>query len=112
MTERWDRPVIPIALEPVDQGIYLADGRRLGVLAPVLSPEDIERARLGYVCLKCLQWFEEAWPEKCFVCGAHIRRDQAEYFAREFGGEVQLGPSTSLDDELAALREKEEPNGS
>lgn len=107
MAERWNKPVIPIALEPVDQGLFLADGRRLGILAPVLSPEDVERARQGYICLRCLQWFEKPWPEKCFVCGAPIRTKQAEYFAREFGGEIQLGPSTSLDDELEALREKE-----
>jgi hypothetical protein len=112
VSERWREPAIPIALEPVDQGIYLPDGRSLSVAAPVLKPADIERARLGYLCLKCLEPFEHAWPERCHVCGAPIRKEQAAYFAREFGGEVQLGPSTSIEDELAALREKEEPNGS
>lgn len=110
-SERWRRPVVPLALEPVDQGFYLPDGRRFGIAAPVLSPEDIERARTGYVCLKCLEPFERAWPEKCPVCGAPVRRDQAAYFASEFGGVSGLGPSTSLEDELAGLderRQKEE----
>lgn len=111
MAERWRAPAIPIALEPVDQGIDLPDGRSFGVAAPVLKPEDIDRARAGYLCLKCLEPFEQPWPERCHVCGAPIRREQAAYLAREYG-EAQLGPSTSLEDELAALREKEDLNGS
>ena len=110
MSERWREPAIPIALEPVDQGIYLPDGRSLSIAAPVLKPADIERARAGYLCLKCLEPFERPWPEKCHVCGAPVRREQAAYLAREFA-EEKLGPSTSISDELAALREKETSNG-
>jgi hypothetical protein len=73
----------------------------------VLKPDDVERARLGYLCLKCLEPFEQAWPERCPVCGAPIRREQAAYFAREFGGVLQLGPSTTLEEELARLKEGE-----
>lgn len=115
MSERWRQPAIPLALEPVDQGITLPDGRELAVAAPVLSPADIERARAGYLCLKCLEPFERPWPVRCNVCGAPIRAEQAAYFAREFGGDVQLGPKTSLDDELSGLderRQEEERNGS
>lgn len=111
MRERWDVPVIPIAIEMVDQGIVLPDGRRFGMAAPVLKPEDIERARLGYVCLKCLQHFERPWPERCFVCGAPIRKEQAAYFAREFGGELHVGPRTTLEDELASLPERQREGG-
>lgn len=115
MSERWRQPAIPIALEPVDQEVVLPDGRSLAVAAPALKPEDIERARLGYLCLKCLEPFERPWPELCHVCGAPIRREQAAYFAREFGGEIHFGPSTSLEEERAGLderRQKEERHGS
>lgn len=110
MAERWRKPVIPLSLEPVDQVITLPDGREFVMYAPALSAEDIERARQGYVCLKCLEVFERPWPEKCHVCGAPIRAEQVAYLAREFGGEVRLGPSTTLEEELAQLpeREKEE----
>jgi hypothetical protein len=108
--ERWRKPVIPIDIEPVDQGIVLPDGRSLAVAAPILRPEDIERAREGFICLKCLEPFERPWPERCHVCGAPIRREQAAYLAREFA-EEKLGPRTSIEDELAALREKETTNG-
>jgi hypothetical protein len=104
---------VPISLEPVDQGLFLPDGRRLGIVAPVLSPADIERARAGYLCLKCLEPFEHAWPERCAVCGAPIRKEQAAYLAREFEQADLARPS--VDDELAELHErraKEERNGS
>jgi hypothetical protein len=111
LVERWRRPAIPISLEQTDQVVTLPDGRSFAVNAPALKPEDIERARAGYLCLKCLEPFERPWPERCHVCGAPIRTEQAAYLAREYG-EIQLGSSTSLEDELAALREKEEHNGS
>lgn len=116
MAERWAKPVIPLALEPTDQVVTLPDGREMALVAPVLSAEDAERARQGYICLKCFEPFERPWPEKCHVCGAPIRREQAAYFAREFGGVVDLGPRTSLEEERAGLEERrrkeEESNGS
>ena len=110
MSERWRQPAIPLGIETTDQMVTLSDGRTLALSAPALRPEDIERARAGYLCLKCLEPFEHAWPERCHVCGAPIRREQAAYLAREYG-EIRLGPSTSIEDELAALREKEIPHG-
>jgi hypothetical protein len=103
--ERWRKPVVPIGLETTDQAIEFPDGRKFGIAAPVLSPEDIERARHGYICLKCLEPLETPWPERCPVCGAPIRTEQAAYLAREFG-EVRVGPTTTLEDELAGLEER------
>ena len=105
MVERWRKPVIPLDIEPTDQGLWLPDGRHLAGVQLSLSPIDIERMRAGYVCAKCFEPFEQAWPERCHVCGAPIRTAQAEYFAREYAGEIHLGPSTSLEDELAGLDE-------
>jgi hypothetical protein len=116
LAERWRQPVTPLSIEPVDQGLWLPDGRRLAGVQLTLSPVDIERMRAGYVCAKCLEPFEQAWPERCHVCGAPIRTAQAEYFANEYAGEVDLGPRTSLADERAGLEERrrkeEESNGS
>lgn len=106
MNPRWAAPVVPIAIEPVaGEGLWLPDGRVHGQVQMTLKAEDIERMRNGHVCAKCLQPLETAWPERCPVCGAPIRRDQAEYFAREFGGEVHLGPTTTLEQELGMLEE-------
>lgn len=106
MAERWRKPVVPLAIEPADQGVWLPDGRKLASVQLTLSPLDIDRMRTGFVCAKCLEPFPEAWPERCHVCGAPIRTKQAEYFAREFAGEVDLGPKTSLEEEIAGLEER------
>jgi len=104
------RPVVPLAIEPADQAIWLPGGRRLAASQLILSEYDIGRMRAGYVCAKCFEVFDRPWPERCRTCGAPIRTKQAEYFAREFGGVENLGPSVSLADELERL--KEEGNGS
>ena len=117
MSERWRQPVVPLAVEPHDKEILvLPDGRKLRQSMIALKPADIERLRAGYVCLKCFEPFETAWPERCPVCGAPVRKEQAAYFARELGAELRLGPSTSLDEERERLREahlrKDDDDGS
>lgn len=102
---RWAKPIVPIAIEPVDQVLVLGSGRRQAEVQLVLEEEDVERMRQGYACAKCLQVFERPWPERCFACGAPIRSEQAAYFAREYGGVVELGSRISLADELERLRE-------
>lgn len=108
MPERWAKPVTVLDIRPVEQGIWLPDGRIQGEVELTLAPEDVERMRQGYVCAKCLEPLEQAWPEKCPVCGAPIRTEQAAYFAREFGGEERLGPSTTLADERERMLEEAE----
>jgi hypothetical protein len=105
LAERWRRPVIPIDVTQVSQGLWLPDGRVQGDVQLVLTEEDIARMRAGYVCGKCLEPFEEAWPERCPVCGAPVRTEQAAQFAREFGGEVHVGPSTTIAEEMGMLEE-------
>lgn len=89
--ERWRRPAEVLAIEEEEQGIWLPDGRVQGAVRLIVSEDTLERMRSGYLCLKCLEPFEHAWPERCHVCGAPVRDKQAEYFAKEFGGEEQLG---------------------
>lgn len=115
MAERWRKPVVPLHIEShPDQGLVMPDGRTMGDVMIVLSEEDKERMRLGYVCAKCFEPFERAWPERCPVCGAPIRREQAAFFAQEaLAQPVHLGPTTTLADERAGLEErrrKEEEN--
>jgi hypothetical protein len=106
--ERWRSPVIPLAVEQQpDQGIWLPDGRVQGGVSLILSLADIERIRAGYVCAKCFEPHEQAWPERCEACGAPIRDGQSDYVARELEREIALlGPSTSLADELERLPEE------
>ena len=109
MAERWRQPVVPLAIDSTEaQGLWLPDGRVQREAALTLSREDVDRMRAGYVCAKCLEPFEQAWPERCPVCGAPIRTEQAAYFAREYGGEQRLGSSVSLAEELEQLPERQQ----
>jgi len=106
VSERWREWEPPLAVEPIEQGLYLADGRVLGEHQISWSPEQIERFRLGYKCLNCLEPQEQAWPERCAVCGYPMRAQQAEFFAREYAGVVPLGPTTTLEEERAGIVER------
>ena len=66
MSERWRSWEPPLAIEPVEQGIWLPDGRSLGEYQITWSKEQIERFRAGYKCVKCLEPQERAWPERCW----------------------------------------------
>jgi hypothetical protein len=63
------------------------------------------QVREGYRCIQCLEPFEVAWPESCTACGYAVSARQPERFGQEFVGTVRLGPSTSIDDELAIAEE-------
>ena len=108
MSERWRKPLGVLAIEGSDEAIVTSDGRTMRNPSFVFDAESVERLRLGYACIKCLEVFETPWPERCPTCGAPIASKQREYFAREYAGHVELGPSTTLEEERARLREYEE----
>jgi len=103
--ERWREPAEIVGIEHLQQAIWLPDGRRQSMDVPVLTARTKERMRTGHMCVKCQEPFEHAWPKLCHVCGCRVRSEQAEYFAREFGGEIHVGPSTSIDEEIARMHE-------
>ena len=106
MTERWRQWEAPLRIEPVEQGIWLPDGRVLGEQQITWSAEQIERFRSGYKCVNCLEPQERAWPEQCSLCGYPMRTRQAEFFAREFGGETLIRVGRNWEEELDGLEER------
>ena len=112
--ERWQKPLTVINVEPGDDYQLDSDGSISRSTKITYSRESTERIRLGYACARCLEVFEIAWPVACTTCGAPIRERQLEYFEREYGGVINLSP-TSWDDEIAAIeehgRKEEERNG-
>lgn len=104
--ERWRTWEAPIAIDPVDQGLWLPGGRVLGEFQITWSPEMIERFRSGYKCVKCLEPQEVAWPEHCSLCGYRMRVEQAAYFASEFGGLVEVRGGTDWDEQFDGLEER------
>lgn len=96
--ERWRKPVIPEGLE--ERGHLLQVGEFFFEI-PVyyLREDDLERVRLGYVCLKCLEPHEVPFPERCSNDNFPMRELQPILFEKLYVGEVKLGPQTTLQEE-------------
>lgn len=100
------RPLKVLHHEPSDQG-YMVNGRLVRAERIVYDRESTERIRQGYACAKCMEPFETAWPRSCPFCGAPVAARQSEYLARELDIQImQIGPRTSLAEELAGLHER------
>ena len=107
MDERWRKWVPPLLVEEVfdDQVVWLPGGRMVTAPRFTWPPEQIERFRAGYRCINCLEPQEHAWPERCSLCRYPMRSRQAEFFAREFGGEKLLA-RRDWAEELGGLDER------
>lgn len=108
MVERWRRPVIPYGVEHAP-GEYSSDGYRMRKHVNwMLSQEDFDRVKEGYVCINCMEPHEQPFPEKCLVCSFPMRAEQRKMVAWEYQGEKHLGPSTTMRQELDRLAEEKE----
>lgn len=99
-------------MEPDHEHVLVsADGSMRDHFNMIYSEYNAERIRLGYCCINCgeSQYDHGApFPESCWVCGYKMGDKQLERYGMEFRGNVRVGPSTSLEDELALMEELEE----
>jgi hypothetical protein len=103
------RPVIPLAVEHDEGYVEIrTDGTVRRAARVILEPDDVGRMQAGYVCAKCWEPHATPFPEKCRLCGFHMSDRQSEFLAKAYQGNERVGPSTSLEDELALLDEVEE----
>ncbi len=106
--ERWRKPVVPKAVEETPTA-YASDGHGWRKnLNWVLSPEDFQRVKDGYVCVNCMEPHERPFPENCTVCRFQMRKEQHKLLDFEYEGEKHLGPSTTMQQELDRLAEETE----
>lgn len=104
-------PVKILAIEIDEENIVVTkDGHLRHDSMVILDPEDVGRMHAGYVCARCMdvQPGGVSFPEECATCGFPMKEKQAEFLANGYRGEVRVGPSTSLEDELAFMDEWEE----
>ena len=103
------KPVIPLAVEQ-DEGHILIkrNGEQRAAYSVTLAPEDIGRIKAGYVCARCYEAQDEPFPKACWVCQFPMADRQMEFLAKAYQGDKRIGPSTSMQDELAALELLEE----
>lgn len=103
------RPALPVEMEDDTEYVRVTkDGEIRRHVNLIFDEEDVERIRTGYCCLVCGESQVDhgaPFPEKCWLCGFEMKAKQLERFAQEFVGNIRVGPSTSLEDELAIAEE-------
>jgi hypothetical protein len=99
----------PIIAQYVDTDVEsftrLPDGRSMETPLFALSEDQVERIRQGYVCIKCLEAYDAAFPDQCMVCHFPMRLRQTEEFGKTFRGEQKFGPSTTIEEEYGIAEE-------
>lgn len=102
------RPVIPRAIEPDPEHVVIRRGGDMEATDSaiiVLEEYDADRMRAGYICLQCMEDLDTAFPDECPICRYPMATRQAERFAKEFQGNMRVGPSTTLDEEREIMQE-------
>lgn len=109
MTERWRRPLIPVRVEHDTEAYDVKpNGEVMRAINWTLRKEDIERIRLGYACLNCLEPFET--PRRlgtCPVCQYNLDGTLYDLEQNDRGG-VHVGPATTLQEEQERVAEESE----
>jgi len=106
--ERWRKPVAPVAIQQDTRRDFHDGNVWRQHIDVTISPDDLARMKLGYVCLRCWEPHERPFPENCTLCGYSMAAYQARDIEHEFEGEVHVGPSTSYGEEIERLREERE----
>lgn len=102
-------PAVPVEVDEDTQNVLVrADGQVRRHVLMIFDEEDVERIRTGYCCIRCGESQVDhgaPFPERCYLCGYAMKARQLEDFGKEFEGNVRVGPTTSIDDELAIAQE-------
>jgi hypothetical protein len=103
------RAIVPQAadIDPVSVSV-MPDGRAFQRTVHGFTEEIVGRMRAGYVCVKCYEEHDTAFPDACVVCQFPMREKQTEEFAKDFRGDIAFGPSTTLDEERGIMNEMRE----
>jgi len=98
--------VIPSHVDiDVDSFMVMPDGRRMERPLFALTEEQVERIRLGYICMQCLEAHDAPFPDQCAVCQYPMRERQVEEFGRDFKGRIRFGQQTTDEEEYQIAEE-------
>lgn len=104
VSERWRRPVKVYAVSE-DVEAYDTEIGPNGVehlvraTKFVVDDEGMARLKLGYACLRCMEPFENPFPERCPLCSYAVRENQAHDLEGSDRGGTHVGPATTLEEE-------------
>ena len=110
IVQRWRKPVRPMAVKDNYDWASADLGRETMDYSARFSPDDTERIRLGYVCIRCWEPHETPMPESCALCGFPIREEQAAEFHQKFQGEERDPRAVLIEKELDRVDDKHERN--
>lgn len=74
-----------------------------GVRKTYTHPDQIGMLRQGFMCVRCDELLDTAFPDNCPVCAFPMKEEQAQYFADRFEGERIIGSSISWEAEMERL---------
>jgi hypothetical protein len=101
------RPPIKIIGAEIDEEHYVVNSNgdiRHDVMV-IIDEEDMGAIKAGYYCAKCYEPQDKPFPDECWVCKFPMSDRQAEFIAKGYRGNVRIGPSTSIEDEVAFMDE-------
>jgi hypothetical protein len=100
----FSREVV-LDVEPSEsKGFVTEDGRHFQDSTLTLTAEAAERMWQGYMCARCLEPFDEAYPEKCGVCSFPVKELQRKLLERDFLGQDPMAVgSFPIDREMEYL---------
>lgn len=98
------KPGLTIAPEEVT--VVTEEGKFARGINWQLSEEEFHQVESGYRCLNCMEPFSSAFPEKCPLCGFHVRAQQTFELQRQHQGEERYGYSPEYE-RLEEERERE-----
>ena len=108
ITQRWRKPAKVLAVKDTVEWATADLGRPTLDYEARFDQDTIDRFRLGYMCMECLEPHESPLPERCSLCGYEMKERQAADFARKFKG-VERDPRAKLiEKELDALDDRHE----
>jgi len=106
LNARWRKPVKPMAVADEPGWASAETGRATQDYKVRFHPDDVERIRLGYVCIRCWEPHEKPFPDTCGLCGFPMKLDQPKEFENKFKGEERNPRAVLIEKELDALDDK------
>lgn len=94
-----------VAVEPDAESFMHMGGRTYAGVNVTVDQETKDAMFAGFVCAKCFEPQESAWPEVCSMpgCGMAIRDKQGAMLEELYQGERWIGSRQSIADELEQM---------
>ena len=92
-------PLPKFLVQDIESEVWVpSSGRVQRGARVILMPETLEAIKAGWICLRCLEPQDEAFPFRCtsppeMGCDYRISDRQLRDVALEYEGEVELGPT-------------------